>query len=256
MTNYVIETSELVKDHTSPFLRKKFRALDEVTLRVAEGQTYGLLGLNGAGKTTFLKLLLGLLKVTDGKVSVFGHEPGSPKALARIGFLPESPYFYSHLSAGEFLDLVGKLFGMNAKARKAKAEELLALVSMSEQTKRPLRKYSKGMLQRLGLAQSLMNDPDILFWDEPTSGLDPIGRRDVRQIILKLKSQGKTIFFNSHLLPDVNEVCDQVGILHRGRLIGEKAISESSGTGRYQDLEKYFLETIAQADAQKSDGPR
>jgi ABC-2 type transport system ATP-binding protein len=252
MTNYVIETSDLIKDHTSPFLRKKFRALDRVTIRVPEGQTYGLLGLNGAGKTTFLKLLLGLLKVTDGQVSVFGHEPGSPKALARIGFLPESPYFYSHLTAQEFLDLVGKLFGMNGKTRKAKSLELLAMVSMAEHAKRPLRKYSKGMLQRLGLAQSLMNDPDILFWDEPTSGLDPIGRRDVRQIILKLKSQGKTIFFNSHLLPDVNEVCDHVGILHRGRLIGEKAITDSAGTGRYQDLEKYFLETIAQADQSRS----
>jgi ABC-2 type transport system ATP-binding protein len=250
MTNYVIETASLTKDHISHMLRKRFRAIDGVNLKVAANETYGLLGLNGAGKTTTLKLLLGLLRPTSGTASVLGYKAGAAEALSAIGFLPESPYFYSHLTAREFLDLAGKLFGLSAKERADRVKELFELTSLTEASSRQIRKFSKGMMQRLGIAQSLINDPQVIFWDEPTSGLDPIGRRDVREILLKLKSQGKTIFFNSHLLPDVNEVCDRVGILHRGKLIAEESIATISGGTDYQKLETYFLETVRQAEKQ------
>ena len=237
-------------------LRKKFRVLSGVNLKVSGNETYGLLGLNGAGKTTTLKLLLGLLRPTDGSASVLGFRAGDARALNKIGFLPEAPYFYSHLTALEFLDLAGTLFGLSRKERFDRARELLELTSMKEFAGRQIRKFSKGMMQRLGIAQSLINDPEVIFWDEPTSGLDPVGRRDVRHILLKLKGQGKTIFFNSHLLPDVNEVCDRVGILHRGCLVAEESIATISGGSDYQKLEDYFLETVREAEKQALAGKR
>jgi ABC-2 type transport system ATP-binding protein len=219
MTDAAIEASMLTKDLTSGFSRKPVRVLEGVNISVSRGETYGLLGPNGAGKTTTLKLFLGLIRPTSGNVRVLGLEAGNRDILREIGFLPEDPYFYSHLSGREFLDFVAQLFGINAKIRKERARELLKLVSIGEAADVAMRKYSKGMLQRLGIAQSLINDPEVIFWDEPMSGLDPIGRKDVRLILAELKEQGKTIFFNSHLLPDVNEVCDRVGVLHSGRLV-------------------------------------
>ncbi len=244
MTNSVIETANLTKDHVSHFLRKKFRAVDGLTLTVERSETFGLLGLNGAGKTTTLKLLLGLLRPTTGTATVLGFPAGDRQALAKIGFLPENPYFYSYLTGAEFLDFAGLTFGIAKTERRERAESLLHLVSMSHAGGTPIRKYSKGMMQRLGIAQSLMNDPELIFWDEPTSGLDPIGRRDVRLILHKLKDQGKTIFFNSHLLPDVSEICDRVGVLHKGRLVGSEKVSTITGGGGYQNLEEYFLECV------------
>jgi ABC-2 type transport system ATP-binding protein len=252
MTDAAIEASKLTKDVFSSFLRKRTCVLQGVSLTVSAGETYGLLGPNGAGKTTTLKLLLGLIKPTSGTLKVLGLAPGTPRLLNRIGFLPENPYFYSHLSGHEFLDFVGQLFSMNKSTRLERAAHLLDEVKMTQAADLPMRKYSKGMLQRLGIAQSLMNDPEVIFWDEPMSGLDPIGRRDVRLILHKLKEAGKTIFLNSHLLPDVNEVCDRVGILNYGELIAEETIANISANGNYKDLEQYFLEKVEQSNKNSS----
>jgi ABC-2 type transport system ATP-binding protein len=249
MTDAAIEASKLSKDVISSFLRKRVRVLDGLDLSVQKSETFGLLGPNGAGKTTTLKLLLGLIRPSEGTATVLNHTAGDAKALERIGFLPENPYFYSHLTGREFMDFVGRLFGLNGKTRKERTSELLEMVALDKTAyDKPLGKYSKGMLQRLGIAQSLVNDPDVLFWDEPMSGLDPIGRRDVRMILAKLKEQKKTIFFNSHLLPDVNEVCDRVGVLNRGKLVAQEKISTISASGNYRDLEDYFLTVIGESE--------
>ncbi|HEY9732110.1 MAG TPA: ABC transporter ATP-binding protein [Drouetiella sp.] len=249
MTEAAIEASKLSKDVVSSFLRKRVRVLHGLDLTVETSETYGLLGPNGAGKTTTLKILLGLMRPTEGSARVLGQTAGEPQALARVGFLPEQPYFYSHLTGREFMDFAGRLFGLDAKQRAARTKELLELVALDKAAyDKPMRKYSKGMLQRLGIAQSLVNDPDLLFWDEPMSGLDPIGRRDVRKILASLKERKKTIFFNSHLLPDVNEVCDRVGVLNHGKLVAEEKISTISSTGNYRDLEDYFLTVVGESD--------
>lgn len=241
MTAAVIEATNLSKDLTSNFLRRKVRVLENLNLSVQAGETYGLLGPNGAGKTTTLKLMLGLMHPTSGNVAVLGMPSGSRAMLGRIGFLPENPYFYSHLTGREFLDFIGQLFDIPDSERKERIESLLAMVQIEDAADYAMRKYSKGMLQRLGIAQSLINRPEVIFWDEPMSGLDPIGRRDVRQILFSLKEEGRTIFFNSHLLPDVNEICDRVGVLNRGKLVGEEKIKNISSHGSYRDLEDYFL---------------
>ena len=248
MTEPVIVCRALVKDHISNFLRKRFRAVDGISFSVARGEAFGLLGPNGAGKTTTQKLLLGLLRPTAGEVMVLGHKAGHRQALKRIGYLPENPYFYSHLTAPEFLDFFGRLFDLDTAERKKRSEKLLELVSLGDVGSKPIRKFSKGMLQRLGLAQALINDPDLIFLDEPNSGLDPIGRRDMRRIIMHLKEQGKTIFLNSHLLPDVNELCDRIMILHRGRCVAEESVGGIAKSGNYRDLEEYFMEAVSRAD--------
>lgn len=250
MTDAAIEASKLSKDVISSFLRKRVRVLDGLDLTVQKSETYGLLGPNGAGKTTTLKLLLGLIRPTEGAARVLGETAGAPSALARIGFLPENPYFYSHLTGREFMDFAARLFGLSPQARADRTKELLEMVALDKTAyDKPMSKYSKGMLQRLGIAQSLVNDPEILFWDEPMSGLDPVGRRDVRKILKKLKEQKKTIFFNSHLLPDVNEVCDRVGVLNRGKLVAQENVSTISGGGDYRALEDYFLTAIGETSA-------
>ncbi|MBK9145633.1 MAG: ABC transporter ATP-binding protein [Candidatus Melainabacteria bacterium] len=240
----VISARGLTKDRVSSFLRKRVRVLSSLDLAVTRGETYGLLGPNGAGKTTTLKILLGLLRPDSGEARVLDAPAGHPAALRKIGFLPENPYFYSHLTAMEFLDFVGQLFEMPAPERKTRAGELLARVGLSESADKQMVRFSKGMLQRLGIAQSLINDPKVLFLDEPMSGLDPIGRKDVRLILQELKEKGKTIFFNSHLLPDVNEICDRVGVMHRGRLVSEDRVADISSRGDYRDLEEYFLQQV------------
>ena len=248
MPETVIEVKGLIKDHYSNFLRKPFRALDGLDLTVLKGESYGLLGPNGAGKTTTQKLLLGLLKPSSGSISVLGKNPGDKEMLAKIGFLPESPYFYAYLSATEFLDFFAQLFNLSGKEKKQRINDLLKLVSLSESGSRPIRKFSKGMMQRLGIAQALLNDPELVFLDEPNSGLDPIGRRDIRRIMLELKQQGKTIFFNSHMIPDVKEICDRIGVLHRGKMVGEGRVQDICKTGAYQELEDYFMEKINSAE--------
>jgi ABC-2 type transport system ATP-binding protein len=246
----VVQAKDLSKEFVSDILRKRFRSLDGLNLEVQKNETFGLLGLNGAGKTTMLKLLLGLIRPTSGEANVLGFPAGDKRALAKVGFLPEQPYFYSYLTAREFLDFSGELCGMSPDERRERSEELLKMVSMLEAADRPVRKYSKGMTQRMGIAQALINDPELVFLDEPMSGLDPIGRRDVRLIMMKLKEQGKSLFFNSHLLPDVNEVCDRVAILHRGKLLSCVRVHEISSRNDYRDLENFFLNSVQRAEAE------
>lgn len=237
----VIEARGLTKDRVSSFLKRRRRVLDCLNLKIEKGTTYGLVGPNGAGKTTTLKLLLGLLRPDAGQAFVLGEKAGDKRALAKLGFLPESPYFYSHLTGREFLDFAGNLFGLEKSLLKERIEKLTRQVSLTAALDEQTGKYSKGMMQRLGLAQALINDPEILFLDEPMSGLDPHGRMDVRSILLDLKAQGKTIFFNSHLLADVAKLCDHVGILHQGKLVAQSAIADITTSGEAGALEEFFL---------------
>ncbi|HKY32175.1 MAG TPA: ABC transporter ATP-binding protein [Candidatus Polarisedimenticolia bacterium] len=203
------------KGHLSLTSREVIRGLD---LTVEPGEVFGLLGQNGAGKTTTLKLILSLIFPDAGVIRLFGEESSRVAVRSRIGFLPENPFFYDYLTGREFLDFYGQLFGFDRAARQARAAAILDRVGMASRADLPLRKYSKGMLQRIGMAQALLNDPDLVILDEPMSGLDPIGRREFRDIILELKGRGKTVFFSSHILSDAEAICDRIGILKDGRL--------------------------------------
>ncbi|MGA2263400.1 MAG: ABC transporter ATP-binding protein [Acidobacteriota bacterium] len=215
----IIEIEELTKDFQVGFWKKRpVRALDGLSLSVDKGEVFGFLGPNGAGKTTTLKILMDLIRPTAGSARVLGETVGSVSLRQRIGFLPENPYFYDYLTAEELLLYVGKLFGMRQPALAGRVRTLLENVGLADARRLQLRKFSKGMIQRIGLAQAMINDPEVIFLDEPMSGLDPLGRRDVRQAILGLKREGVTVFFSSHILPDVEALCDRVAILNRGRL--------------------------------------
>jgi ABC-2 type transport system ATP-binding protein len=195
------------------------RALDGLTLSVEQGEIFGFLGANGAGKTTTLKLLMRLMYPTAGSARILGRDIGDVAMHQHIGYLPESPYFYDYLTAREFLEYCGELFGCDRSRRKEQAERLLRRVHLDEKRwNTQLRKFSKGMLQRVGLAQAIVNDPAVVFLDEPMSGLDPLGRREVRDLIASLRDEGKTVFMCSHILSDIEVLCDQVAILKRGKL--------------------------------------
>jgi ABC-2 type transport system ATP-binding protein len=223
----IIEIEGLAKDFQVGFWRKHpVRALDNLNLNVEKGEVFGFLGPNGAGKTTTLKILMNLIRPTSGSARIFGEAVGSVSMRQRIGFLPENPYFYDYLTAEELLLYVGKLFGMSQPALGGKVRTLLENVGLQDARRTQLRKFSKGMIQRIGLAQAMINDPEVIFLDEPMSGLDPLGRRDVRQTILGLKRNGVTVFFSSHILPDVEALCDRVAILNRGRLQQVGALHE------------------------------
>jgi len=215
-----IEIENLTKDYETGFWRKKkVRALDGLILSVERGQIFGFLGANGAGKTTTLKLLMRLIFPSSGTARVLDHDISDVSIHKRIGYLPENPYFYDYLTAREFLDYCAELFGYDRATRNNRTKQLLSLVGLEEKSwNRQLRKFSKGMLQRVGLAQALVNDPEIVFLDEPMSGLDPIGRREVRDLIASLRTQGKTVFMCSHILSDIEVLCDSVAIMKRGRL--------------------------------------
>lgn len=216
----VIEITNLTKDYEVGFFRKrKVRALDDLSLSIDGGQIFGFLGANGAGKTTTLKLLMRLIFPTTGSARILGHDIQDVSMHQRIGYLPENPYFYDYLTAREFLDYCAEIFGLPGTERKKRTADLLARVKLDEKRwDTQLRKFSKGMLQRVGLAQSLINDPEIVFLDEPMSGLDPVGRREVRDLIGALREEGKTVFMCSHILSDIEVLCDRVAILKRGRL--------------------------------------
>ncbi len=216
----VVEIDTLTKDYEVGFWRKrKVRALDGLSLTVDQGEILGFLGANGAGKTTTLKLLMTLIFPTAGRAQILGHDIADVEMHRRIGYLPENPYFYDYLTASEFLNFCGQLFGFSSSERNARTRELLSRVHLDESKwNTQLRKFSKGMLQRVGLAQALINDPEIVFLDEPMSGLDPIGRREVRDLIATLKQEGKTVFMCSHILSDIEVLCDRVAILRNGRL--------------------------------------
>lgn len=216
----VVEINNLTKDYEVGFWRKrKVRALDGLSLSVNQGEIFGFLGGNGAGKTTTLKLLMRLIFPTNGSARILGHDIANVSMHSRIGYLPENPYFYDYLTATELLDFCGQIFGFSKSERTRKAKELLSRVKLDESKwNTQLRKFSKGMLQRVGLAQSLINEPEVVFLDEPMSGLDPIGRREVRDLIAELRQEGKTVFMCSHILSDIEVLCDRVAILKRGRL--------------------------------------
>src|SRR5579875_1887034 len=213
-----VETKNLTKDYAIGFWRKRpRRALDHLNLQVEMGEIFGLLGPNGAGKSTTLKLLFRLIFPTSGSARILGHELGDLAVHAHLGFLPENPSFYDHLSAREFLEYAAQLCGMDSTTTRRRAGELLERVKLAETGDLPIRKFSKGMVQRLGIAQALINDPELIFLDEPMSGLDPIGRYEMRDLILELRKQGKTIFFSTHILSDAEMLCDRVGILNRAK---------------------------------------
>jgi len=225
-----IRTDGLTKEFRLGLGRQRVVALDRLNLEVHQGEIFGFLGHNGAGKTTTIKLLLGLLAPTAGQAWILDRPIEDVTIKQQVGFLPEAPYFYEYLTAEEFLTFYGQLFGLGGAPLTKKVEELLEMVALTDARRLQLRKFSKGMLQRIGLAQALINDPALVVLDEPMSGLDPIGRRDVRDIILSLKEEGKTVFFSTHILPDVEMICDRVGILVRGRLRAVGTVQDLVGT--------------------------
>jgi ABC-2 type transport system ATP-binding protein len=217
-TDVVIETRSLTKIYRDFWGRQKVRALSALDLQIRRGEIFGLLGPNGSGKSTTIKLLLGLLFPTSGQALVFGKDATEVTKNERIGYLPEESYLYKFLNAEETLDFYGRLFDMPASVRKQRVDELINLVGLNWARRRQLREYSKGMTRRIGLAQALINNPELILLDEPTSGLDPIGTREMKDLILRLRDEGKTILMSSHLLPDVQDVCDRIAILHQGEL--------------------------------------
>ncbi|MEE2829517.1 MAG: ABC transporter ATP-binding protein [Myxococcota bacterium] len=216
MTDIAVQIRGLRKVYRSGFFRRKFVGLEGLDLDIHRGECFGYIGPNGAGKTTTIKLLMGLNFPTSGTATVLGEPIGSLKALAKIGFLPERPYFYDYLTASEFLHFYGNLHGIDRATRERKIDQLLPLVHMERARDIQLRKFSKGMLQRVGVAQALINDPELVIFDEPSSGLDPMGRMLIRDIILGLKRDGVTILLSSHILSDVEQVCDRVALLNHG----------------------------------------
>lgn len=226
----ILQTQGLSKTYRPAFSRTGKTALESLTIDVKRGEIFGLVGPNGSGKTTTLKLLLGLIKPSAGSIEVFGRGPRDVAVKKRIGFLPDGPYFYDHLNSYEVLDFYGKLFGFDAAERKSRSEELLDMVGLNpNDRKRQIRTYSKGMMQRVGLAQALINDPEFLFLDEPTTGLDPIGARQMKDAILSVRDKGKTVLLCSHLLADVQAICDRVAILSEGKLVKFGTVRELVG---------------------------
>jgi len=233
-SDIVVETRNLTKVYRDFWGRQKVRALKALDLTVRRGEVFGLLGPNGSGKTTTIKLLLGLLFPTSGEALMLGKAATDVGKNAKIGYLPEESYLYRFLNAEETLDFYGRLFSMSGAVRRQRVSQLISMVGLESARKRQLKEYSKGMARRIGLAQALINDPELILLDEPTSGLDPIGTRNMKDLILDLKKQGKTIIMSSHLLADVQDVCDRIGILHQGEL---------KELGRVEDLLKVSDQT-------------
>src|SRR5476649_1085539 len=223
---FAAETIGLTKRYPLTWKRKVLVALDHLDLQIRPGEVFGLLGPNGSGKSTTLKLLLGLIVPSDGEARVFGLPPDSLDARRRVGFLPENPYFYAFLNGDETLRFYGKLCGVTGPKLEKRIEELIELVGLQNGRERPLRSYSKGMLQRIGLAQAMIHDPDLLFLDEPTAGVDPLGSAQIRDLILRLKKMGKTVVFSSHLLEQVQEVADRVAIFSLGKKVLEGSLDD------------------------------
>ena len=256
----VILTERLSKVYCSFWGLPRVRALNEVSFAVPSGSVFGLLGPNGSGKTTIIKLLLGLARPTGGRAVVLGKPAGDQKARARIGYLPEESYLYEFLSGRQTLDFYGKLFGMNRQLRRERTEELLNTMGIDRRDRnRRVGSYSKGMARRIGLAQALINDPDLIILDEPTTGLDPIGTVQMKKLIKELQQQGKTVFLSSHLLADVEDVCDRILILYRGRvkmtgavdeLLSLKDVFELRARGVKQELQDKLSELVESSGAE------
>ena len=234
-----VEIENLTKDYEVGFLRKRrVRALDRLTLRVERGEIFGFLGANGAGKTTTIKLLMRLMYPTSGSARILGRDIGDARMRSEIGYLPEHPYFYDYLTARELVEYCAELFGYAREERRRRAADVLARVRLDEKSwDKQLRKFSKGMLQRVGLAQAIVNDPSVVFLDEPMSGLDPVGRREVRDLIASLRESGTTVFFCSHILADIEVLCDRAAVLRRGRLAHMGRLDELRAAGGVRAME-------------------
>ncbi|MBN8456259.1 MAG: ABC transporter ATP-binding protein [Verrucomicrobia bacterium] len=221
-----VEIRNLVKDFATSFRRRRLRAVDGVSLMIGAGEVYGLIGPNGSGKSTTMKALLGLVVPTAGSCAIFGKDSLRVDSRQEVGYLPENPYFYKHLTGAETLRFYGRLCGMGGRVLEARIGELLELVDLTDARDRRVGAYSKGMLQRVGLAQALVQDPRLVILDEPTAGVDPIGSRQIRDLIFKLRERGITVFLCSHLLEQVQEVCDRVGIIFQGKMVREGRLEE------------------------------
>ena len=224
---HAIEIKDLTKAYAIGFWKKQLRpALNNLTLTVDKGETFGFLGPNGAGKTTTLKILMGIIRPSSGSATILGKDYRDPEIKQQIGFLPEQPYFYDYLSAPELLNYYAQLSGMAYAERAKRIQPLLDRVGLGDVGNKQLRKFSKGMLQRVGIAQAIIHDPEVVFLDEPMSGLDPLGRHEVRELIQGLKDQGKTIFFSTHILSDAEALCDRVAVIHKGELRGIGVVND------------------------------
>ncbi len=239
----IISLDNISKDYKTGF-RKKKTALRDFSLDISEGEVFGFLGPNGAGKSTAIKILLNLIFPTRGKAGILGKDVGDKDIRKFVGYLPENPYFYDYLNPLELLKFAGKTSGMDSGKIKQKTDELLNTVGLWNERKRVIRSYSKGMVQRVGLALALIHDPKVVILDEPMTGLDPIGRRQVIDLILKLKSEGKTVFFSSHIIEDIERVCDRIGILVNGSLVRTIDISSEHLDGLLEDI---FIDEVAKA---------
>ncbi len=242
----------LTKEFRLGLRRRRSLAVNGLDLEVEQGEIFGFLGPNGAGKTTTIKILMGLIYPTSGTAWILDREIGDVAVKREVGFLPEAPYFYEYLTGEEFLRFYGQIFGLGGAPLVKKIDQMLEMVKLTEARRLPLRKFSKGMLQRIGLAQALINDPKVVILDEPMSGLDPIGRRDVRDIILHLRDQGKTVFFSTHILPDVEMICDRVGILVKGSLCAVGAVQELVGAGAVTSIE-IVVQGLAESGVQEAE---
>jgi ABC-2 type transport system ATP-binding protein len=225
-TETILEVSDLYKTFRIGFLRKRIEAVRGVSFNVRHGEIFGLIGPNGAGKTTTIKMMLQLIYPDHGGVTIFGTPAGDPAARQRLGYLPENPYIYSYLKPLEFLDLCGRLTHLDRRTRAARSHALIERLGLAHAVDRPVGRFSKGMMQRLGICQALLHEPELLILDEPLSGLDPIGRKDIRDILLEQRLQGKTLLFTSHVLSDVEMLCDRVAIVQRGKLSAYGALDE------------------------------
>ena len=232
-----IELRELNKSFRLDLKVGRRQALNALSLTVKPGEIYGFLGPNGAGKTTSIKILVSLLRADSGSASIFGLDPARNETRKRIGYLPESPVFYDHLTGREFLRFCGKLCGVRGADLEARATRLLQEVGLAHAGDLQIRRYSKGMNQRVGIAQALLHDPELVILDEPMSGLDPIGRAEVRDLILGLKKRGKTVFFSTHIIPDVEMICDRIGLINRGRMVSEGSVGELLDTREARPIE-------------------
>jgi ABC-2 type transport system ATP-binding protein len=249
MKDVIVQAKNLGKVYQGykGFLKKReVLALKELNLEIKKGEVFGLLGLNAAGKSTALKIFLGFISSSWGEFEILGRKGVNAYIKQRIGFLPENPGLYAHLSAEEFLDFCGRLFKLKKKQRRERVEELLETVGLSNTKGIRIREFSKGMVQRLGIASSLMNNPELIFLDEPMSGLDPLGRKKMKDIILELRRKGTSIFLSSHILAEVEEICDRVGILHKGKLICLKDVGELKK--EKVSLEEFFIQAVEEVN--------
>ena len=266
-SDVVIETRNLTKVYRDFWGRQKVRALKALDLEVKQGEIFGLLGPNGSGKTTTIKLILGLLFPTSGEALVFGKDASDVSKNERVGFLPEESYLYKFLNAEETLDFYGRLFDMSAHVRKQRVDQLIEMVGLEWARRRQLKEYSKGMTRRIGLAQALINDPELIILDEPTTGLDPIGTREMKDLILRLREEGKTVLMCSHLLADVQDVCDRIAILYQGELkelgrvdslLQVRDVTQLRASGLSKEAEEELKAVVAKhgGQLQQIDNPR